>query len=391
MLMAGLATFSLLYSVQPLLPAFADQFHLSAEASSLAVSLATGPMAVAILAAGILSDRIGRRELMIGSLFAAGLLSLATAFVPGWTALLVMRLLTGIALAGTPAVAMAFIAEEVEGRSVGAAMGLYVAGTAIGGMAGRLVSGVLADLAGWRVALGAVGAAGLVAAILFLLWVPSARAFVPAERRPGAFLAGLRRLMRDEGLPWLYAEAFLLMGAFVTIYNYAGFRLVAPPYNLGQGAVSAIFLLYLMGSFSSSWFGRQSGRIGPRHTLWRPIVLLLAGCLVTAATPLPLVILGIAMLTIGFFGAHAIASSWVGRRARADRGQATALYLFFYYLGSSLLGSAGGIAWTRAGWAGVAAFVSVLALLALLAGWRLAGVHPLPENVDAESNPIAPG
>ena len=377
MLFAGFSTFSLLYAVQPLLPLFADQYRLSATGASLAVSLATGPLAVGILVAGAVSDRIGRRPLMVWAMIAAGALSLAAAAAPGWGALLVFRLLTGIALAGVPAVAMAYVAEEVDAESVGAAMGLYIAGSALGGMGGRLVASLVADVAGWRWALAVVGVLGLAMGEAFRRLAPPSRRFERIASPPRAAVAQTIRLFADRALPLLYAEAFLLMGVFVTIYNYAGFRLLAPPYSLSQAAVGAVFLLYILGSASSAWFGGLAGRLGRRRVFWVPIALLIAGTGLTTARPLALFVAGIGVVTIGFFGAHSIASAWVGRRAIGQRGQAAALYLFFYYLGSSVLGSAGGVAWSRAGWPGVAGFCLVAGVLALVLGLVLRGVPPL--------------
>ena len=94
------------------------------------------------------------------------------------------------------------------------------------------------------------------------------------------------------------------------------------------------------------------------------------------------------MVTIGFFGAYSIASARVGRRALGQRGQASALYLFFYYLGSSVLGSLGGIAWTRAGWPGVAWYCGALGTLALLTGLVLRTIPPLPQNEPAPPRPL---
>ena len=378
MLFAGFSTFSLLYAVQPLLPLFADRYRVSAAGASLAVSLATGPLAIGILVAGLVSDRIGRRPLMVWAMVAAGALTLAAAAAPGWWALLALRLLTGIALAGVPAVAMAYVAEEVDAASVGAAMGLYIAGSALGGMGGRLVASLVADVAGWRWALAVVGLLGLAMGEAFRRLAPASLRFEPTVSTPRAAIAQTARLFADRALPLLYAEAFLLMGVFVTIYNYAGFRLLAPPYALSQAAVGAVFLLYILGSASSAWFGGLAGRAGRRRIFWVPIAILIAGTALTAARPLALFVAGIGVVTIGFFGAHSIASAWVGRRAVGQRGQAAALYLFFYYLGSSVLGSAGGVAWSRAGWTGVAGFCLVAGTLALVIGIVLRGVPPLP-------------
>ncbi|MDB5696290.1 MAG: transporter [Sphingomonas bacterium] len=366
MLFAGFATFSLLYATQPLLPLFAAEFGLSAEASSLAVSAATGPLAIGILIAGIVSDRLGRRPLLVVGMMAAAALTLLAAVVPGWWSLLALRVLTGLALAGVPAVAMAYVGEEVEGASVGAAMGLYIAGSALGGMGGRLIASVLADVGDWRWALAGVGAIGLAMAEAFRRLAPASRRFVASTSR-----ASMTAPLRDPALLLLYGEAFVLMGAFVTLYNYAGFRLLAPPYSLGQAEVGSVFLLYLLGSASSAWFGAAAARAG---LAW-PIALLIGGIALTAAQPLPLVIVGVGVATIGFFGAHAIASARVGQRAAQARGQAAAWYLFFYYAGSSVLGSAGGVAWSWAGWPGVTGFCLVLGLLALLGAALLARVR----------------
>jgi YNFM family putative membrane transporter len=380
LLIAGFATFSLLYSVQSLLPVFARSFNVSAGEASLVVSVATGAMALTLLVASVISDRIGRRQMMTASLFAGSLLTLTSAVLPGWHSLLVTRFLTGIALAGIPAVAMAYVAEEVSGSSIGAAMGLYIAGSGIGGMAGRLAASVIADWLGWRFALGTVGGCSLAGALVFWRIAPPSRAFVSRKHDWASFSASMRILRSDAALPWLYSEGFLLMGSFVTVYNYVSFHLLAPPYSLSQSAVGAIFLFYIVGSVSSTWFGHLAGRLGRRRVFWMPVLALLGGVALTAAPPLICIILGIGVVTVGYFGAHSVASSWVSRRGGAARAQAAAFYLFFLYVGSSILGSAGGVAWSLAGWPGVASFTGVLVMAALLISLRLIAVKPLPEN-----------
>ena len=137
LVIAGLSTFALLYSVQSLLPVFAREFHVSAAESSLVVSLATGAMALMLLVASVVSDRVGRRAMMVTSLFAGSILTIVSAALPSWHALLVTRFLTGIALSGIPAIAMTYLAEEVDAKTIGGTMGLYIAGAALGGMIGR--------------------------------------------------------------------------------------------------------------------------------------------------------------------------------------------------------------------------------------------------------------
>lgn len=127
--LAGFATFSLLYSVQPVLPEFARTFGVDAATASLPLSLATGALAIAIFCAGAVSENLGRRGLMFVSIALAAVLNLIAAFLPHWGALVAVRTLSGIALGGVPAVAMVYLAEELPASKLGAATGLYVAVT----------------------------------------------------------------------------------------------------------------------------------------------------------------------------------------------------------------------------------------------------------------------
>jgi len=373
MLLAGLGSFSLIYAPQPLLPMLSAEFGVSATVASLAVSLTTGPLAAAILIAGVLGDRMDRPRLMGLSLFAGAGFTLAAAFAPSWPVLLLLRILTGLALAGVPAVAMAHIAEETRPQALGSAMGLYVAGTAVGGMSGRLGVSLGADLLDWRWAMGLMGLAGVVFTVLFTVVLPAAKARpqVLEPVRLGPVLRSFGRLLADRVLATLYLCAFLFMGAFVTIYNYAGFPLLEAPFSLAPAEIGMIFSLYLLGSVSSAAFGWLSGRFGRGRVLPIAMTVLVAGIVVTLATTTLGFILGVALVTLGFFGAHSIASSWVGARASVLGGKGAALYLFFYYAGAAVLSTGGGLAWDVGGWPVVVAYASGIAAVALLAGLNL--------------------
>ncbi|QFU17901.1 MFS transporter [Microvirga thermotolerans] len=379
---AGFATFAILYCVQPLLPVFSQDFGVSAAVSSLSLSLTTGMLAVAMLVTGSLSEIWGRKPLMVASLFSSALLTVVSAASPSWHMLLLTRLAIGATLSGLPAVAMAYVSEEVDARSIGLAMGLFIGGNAIGGLAGRVVAGALTDLVSWRFAIGVIGTLGLVAAVAAWRSLPPSRHFRPQRADPAGLLRSFAAHLRDPGLRALFAEAFLLMGAFVTFYNYLGYRLMAPPYRLSHTAIGAIFVVYLVGTFSSTFVGHLAGRLGRRRILWATILVMLAGLGVALTESLPPILVGVVAVTFGFFGAHSIASSWVGRRAREAKAQASALYLFAYYLGSSGIGTLGGVFWTAQGWPGVTALVATLLLAALGLAFRLMA---LPEGPDDEA------
>jgi YNFM family putative membrane transporter len=308
---------------------------------------------------------------------AAALLNLGAAVAPGWVALLACRTAEGFVLGGVPAVAMAYLAEEIEPKALGVAMGVYVGGTAFGGMTGRLATSVLTDLFGWRGALGGIGLAGLAAAIGFLVLLPPSRNFVPRRGLGVSYhLAAWLGHGRRAPMALLYAIGFLVMGAFVAVYNYSGFRLTAKPFGLSQTELGFIFTAYLAGTAASSVAGGLAARFGRGTILCAGVVTAAAGAALTLAMSLPVVIGGIVLLTVGFFTAHSTASAWVGRLALRTKGHAASLYLLAYYLGSSLAGSAAGWAWAAAGWGGVTGFVLALLALALAAAvmlGRLAG------------------
>lgn len=376
--LGGFATFALLYCVQPLMPLLSQTYRLSPAAASLALSAATGALSLTLIAASVLSDRYGRRPVMVSALTLAALLALLSAAAADFAHLVLLRALEGVALAGLPAVAMAYLSEEIEPEGLGYAMGLYISGSALGGMSGRVFAAWVGEAFSWRVALAAVGAIGLALAFAFWRSLPPSRRFRPRSLHPRVLAEGMRGHLADAGLPWLFATAFLLMGCFVSLYNYLGYRLGAPPFNLGPGATGMIFMLYLVGSAASTWAGRLADRLGRRRVLWWITTLMLVGLLLTLSSQLAAVVLGVALFTFGFFGSHAVASGWVGRRARQARGLASALYLFAYYAGSSVLGTASGLVWSVGGWGAVVGVLALGLLACLAIALRLRRLEPLP-------------
>ena len=387
---AGFATFGLLYCVQPLMPEFSDHYGVSEAGAALSLSLTTGVLAFAMLFAGALSDAWGRKPVMVASLLSSAVLVLLSAMMPNWSSLLVVRTLLGLTLSGLPAVAMTYLSEEMHVESIGLGMGLYISGSAVGGMGGRLITGVLTDFFDWRVGVGVVGAIGLLAAWVFFRALPPSRHFVAQPLRWRVVLGRFSGMFHDRGLPWLFLEGFLLLGAFVTVYNYLGYRLLAPPYNLSQAVVGLIFGIYLVGTFSSAWMGHLAGKLGRRKVLWAALALMLAGLALTMLQPLWLIMAGIVAITFGFFGGHSIVSSWVGRRAGAAKAQAASVYLFCYYMGSSIAGASGGLFYASHGWTGVALFVGVLVLAGLAIALWLFRLPPLV-NVATAPTPMSKG
>lgn len=356
---AGFTCFSLLYGTQPVLPQLSHDFGVSPGLASLSVSAGTAAMAFLLIPLSLIADRYGRERLMKLGLLGAAAFAFASALAPDFLLLLVSRAGLGACIACVPAAAMAYLGEELALEARGRAMGIYIAANALGGMSGRFLAASVTEWLNWRYGLASLGLLGTLAALAFWRLLPPARHFTPHSLQPRLLFADVRRIYTDAGLPWLFMMAFLFMGAFVGIYNYLGFRLSVAPYGLGPAAIGAVFLLYAVGSISSAWAGHLADRLGRRFIILAMSVCMALGIAITLAASLPLIVLGLAIFTFGYFAVHAIASGWVGRRAGARRGLVSALYLSSYYLGGSVIGTLTGWPWSHAGWPGV-----VVALLA---------------------------
>ncbi|MFJ3432294.1 MFS transporter [Streptomyces cyaneofuscatus] len=359
---AGVAAFALLYSTQALLPAISASYGVSAGQASWTVSAATGALALCVLPLSALSERFGRRQMMTASLTVAVLVGMLVPFAPsiGW--LIALRAIQGAALAGLPASAMAYLAEEVRPKALIAAIGLFVAGNSIGGMSGRILTGWVAQAWGWRAALAAVGLLAVACAVAFHFLIPKARNFTPGTLNPKALAKTVATHLGNPLLVRLYAIGALFMTVFGAVYTVIGYRLVDEPFSLPQGVIGSIFLVYLVGTVSSAAAGRLVARLGRRGALYLAVSTTTAGLLLSLADQLASVLLGLVLITAGFFAGHAVASSSVSRTATTGRAQASALYQSAYYLGSSAGGTLGAVAFHAGGWAATVA----LGLLAVL-------------------------
>jgi YNFM family putative membrane transporter len=368
---AGFITFANLYITQPILPEFSKEFNVSPTVASLSLSLTTFALAISLVIFGSLSEAWGRKRLMTISIFAASILTIAIAFSPTFEVLLALRIVQGVVFAGLPAIAMAYLGEEMEPTSLGVAMGLYISGNSVGGLAGRIIMGSMTDHFSWQVGMISLGLLSLVISIYFVVSLPDSKHFEPRKLQLRTLTSSLVSHLKDSSMLTLYGIGFTSMASFVTLFNYISFKLLDPPYSLSATIVGWIFIVYLVGTFSSTWFGSLSDRYGRQRILLVGIVLMLVGALITLNVSLIIKIIGITVFTFGFFGSHSITSGWVSQRAKHDKAQASSLYLFFYYFGSSIGGTAGGIFWSVFGWGGVVGLITAFLIFAIILSFLL--------------------
>lgn len=369
--LAGFSIFSSLYCVQPMMPFLARFFHVSATQSSFPLSISTSALALGVLFAGIISDRYGRKNIMVIALFSTALLLLLSVVFPRWEVFLATRLVLGMAVSGVASVAMTYIGEEIAQQDVGFAMGLYISGTAIGGMGGRLIAGVLLDFTTWQIATLFIGGINIIIAVIFYIALPASRHFVTTRLSGNLLKKSFKNTLADRRLRLLFLQGFILMGCFVSVFNYMSYHLLEEPIALSQTWIGLISIAYLSGIYSSPRAAAWSRKYGRDQVIFYMLLMMLLGLWIMHFQALILILLGLIVFTFSFFAAHSTASSWVSVQALQFRAVAASLYLFCYYLGSSLLGSASGLVWEQWGWMGIQLEISFFLLIGMYGAYCL--------------------
>lgn len=363
--LAGFSSFSSLYCVQPMMPIFAQFFAISPTHSSFPLSASTIALAVGLLFSGLISDRYGRKVIMVWALLLTALLLILSSLFPIWEIFIGTRVLIGFAVSGVAAVAMTYIGEEIAQQDIGLAMGLYISGTAIGGMGGRLIAGVLIDFMAWQKVILLIGILNFISAVIFYLILPQSKHFKAYPIAFSRFKKSFIKNFSDSKLRLLFAQGFILMGCFVTIFNYMSYHLLEKPFQLSQIWIGLISVAYLAGIYSSPHAAKWGEKFGRHRVLPVMLICMLIGLWLMRTTSIGLVLLGLGIFTFAFFAAHSTCSSWVAVQALQYRAVGSSLYLFSYYMGSSFLGSSSGLVWEYFGWNGLTAFISVILFLGL--------------------------
>lgn len=357
---AGFATFVNLYTPQAILPLLAAEFHVGLPQTS--VSITVSLLAVALVApfAGGISDRVGRKRLIVAAAYAVIVPTLLIATSPNLPALLLWRFLQGLLLPFIFAVTVAYIGDECDGQEAIRVTGLYTSGTIVGGFSGRFLAGVIADLAGWRVAFAALAALTGLGALVVAVLLPSEVRFRPMTGGPRATFGAMLGHLENRRLLATCVVGFGLLFGLVALFTFVNFRLAAPPYDLRPAQLGAVFTVYLCGAVATPVATRLAARLGRVPTLLAALAIGICGIGLTLLAPLAAIVAGLALACMGLFVAQTLSLSFIGVAARQAKSAAVGLYVTVYYLGGAIGGVAPIWLWHRFGWPGVAALVALV-------------------------------
>lgn len=408
--LAGVAVFLVLYETQGLIPAIRDAYGVDAPTASLTVSATNVAMAVFLIPFSMLAPRIGHARQIAAGVILAAILALILPFTPTPELLIAVRFLQGVAIASVPATAMAYLSLRLPSSALPGAIGVYIAGNTIGGLCSRLLTGLAAELLGWHGGLAFTAAVSLLFG-LFVVWLLRHDLFSTAKNRaaeagagpaeagpdsagtdstgaevdastavsgdPGddapatddAPAAPPRRAIPLRGGLWrIYLTGFLCMIVFGGTFTMLGSRLQQDPWHLSEGAVALFFLIYLVGTAVTTYYGRLATRFSRTRLTLIGMVTALLGAGLTLVDSLVVIVIGMSLLTAGFFLGHTGASAAASAaRPGVDSTRSAAIYLTVYYLGTSLGAWLSAVLFSDFAWPGVVAMcaTSLIAVLIL--------------------------
>ena len=361
----GFCTFLNLYSPQALLPELAREFHVTAAEISAIMTASTLAVALTAPVTGAIADTLGRKRVIAFALFAVSVPTVLLTFAHDVHTIAVWRFVQGLFLPGIFAVTVAYIGDEWPPNEVAGVTGLYVTGSSIGGFAGRIVPGAIADLVGWRYAFLVLAAMTLVAAVAILFMLPRERRFVRSEGL-AASAAQMLRHLRNPQLIATFAIGFGTLFNFIATFTYVSFHLAAPPYNFSSTLLGALFFTYLGGTMMSPWTGRLIARYGRRNLVLRVIAIWTLGALLLLAPGLPLIIAGLVVCATAGMLCQSVSTGYIAVSAKQGRSSAVGLYVTCFYVGGSVGAFLPGLTWTSLGWPGAVAMA--IAMQVIMAG-----------------------
>jgi MFS family permease len=374
-----------LYMFQPMLPLMAEKFNASAIEINWLLASCTLTLALTLVPWAVISEIIGRRKVMMVSLFLLPFTGMAMLLTDSLMMLTLMRGVMGIALAGFVAVAVAFMAEEFSAKAFMIAVGGYISANSLGGIAGRLYGGFATQYWGWNMAVVGMAIISLVGALLVSRLLPKQQYFTPQR---GQFHNQNKRVighLKQRELWFAMLIGGVNFALLVNLYTVMGFRLIAPPYSLSISLTSMIFLCYLSGTVSAKLSGSWSQNFSPIKGMLLGTTMSAIGMCIAAYDSLVAMVLGLLLIGSGGFFTHSLAYAWVSQKAKVAKATATALYLVHYYVGGSLGGFYLIACWQYGAWYGVLAGGMVLYGIIYFLCWRLDSFTRLQSQENKQS------
>ncbi len=371
------------YYAQPLLHAIGSGLGVADATAGLLVTAGQVGYTVGLALLVPLGDLLERRRLITRMLVVASAGLLVAAVAPD-----IAVLAAALAVVGTTTVVAQIIvpmtaslaADNERGRAVGTVM----SGLMIGMLLARVVSGLIASVAGWR-------AVFILAAVALALLTAILRKALP-DTEPGpamsyrALLRSVFSLVKTEPvLRQRMALGAVAMGCFSILWTSVAFLLSGPPYHYSVAVIGLFGLAGLAGAGAAPLVGRLADHGHGRHATLAVMVILLVswGLLDLGVRSLAALVPGIILLDLSAQALHISNQSAIYALGSHVRSRLNTAYMVAYFIGGAIMSAATTVVYGTAGWNGVCVLGGLTAAagtaiwLATTAGRVTAGPDPL--------------
>ena len=347
--------------VAPLLPLIAMDLGITPGHAGIIVTTYSLAAAAFALFVGPLSDRVGRKKVLVSGLALFTLASFFTYHVSTFNALVILRAMTGLAAGTLSTSALSFAGDYYPYEQRGRAMGILSMGYFVAFVAGVPLLSLAASRLGWHWVFGCLSAGAGVMFVIALLRLPSQAAHTRPARHGGGFMDHFRKRDRFAGM----VAAFLTSGGIVGFLTYVGAWLKTT-YDMGIERIGLLFMVSgvaaIVAAPLSGWLSDHAGK--RNVIIWSNVVLAFLFVIVARAGLGVWLVVGIAMLSIAAAARqaplHAITTEIV---ASETRGEYIAMRNASSQVGIAAVATISASAFDRAGFSAVALIAAIATLL----------------------------
>jgi YNFM family putative membrane transporter len=363
---AAIGAFLHLYAPQAVLPMMAREYGVGAADASLVITAGTLAVAATAPFAGVMSDVLGRKRLIVTAMALLLVPATMVALAPSLDQLIFWRFVHGLLLPPIFAVTIAYIGGEFPAGEANAVFGIYASASSVGGFLGRFVPGLLTQYFGWRGGFLALACGSVICFFMVVVLLPPERKFVRATDLRTSLRQMLGHL-RNPTLLAIYAVGFGVLFNFIATFTYLSFHLAAPPFNRSPAFLGSIFVVYLFGAAAALWLGRAIAVLGRRTFVLCVLAVWAAGMLTSLIPSVPAIVFSLIIASTCGILVQASSTSFVAMTATTGTSAAVGLYVTSFYVGGTFGGFLPGLAYEAGGWPySLALVLGMLSIMALI-------------------------
>ncbi len=360
----GAFAFLQVYSIQAILPVLMQAFH--ANETQVGMTVGATVLSIAIMSPfmGMLSDAIGRKNLILASIVFMAIPTAMVGLSQSLTSVIGWRFLQGLAVPGITVVTLAYVGEEFAGKGMAKLMSFYVSGTVLGGFLGRFILGHLEAIIGWRQGFLVMGAMTFLGALWVWWQLPKSKHFV-ANPNFASALAMLRNHVTNRYVVTACLLGMCVLFSLVGCFTYINLHLADTPYSLSSAGLANIFAVYLLGVVVTPIASNLIAKYGAARIVRLAVVISMLGVILTNFTPLWMVIVGLAVMSTGVFITQSATITYIAVNVIEGRSLASGLYYMCYYIGGTIGAWLCGLAYSKGKWQATVLVLLTVQVLAL--------------------------